>query len=338
WHLEVGPCQPEPHRHLLPAPRRAGEAGRGRSGLGCPAGLPTASSACWRPTPPTAGPRARWPDPRRPTGPSPPPSGRPRARRSAAGCAGSAPSRSPGTPARRPAPRSCATARAAASARTAPAKCSRTPGACGGSPTTGPSAKAAWPTCCCSSARWTSGGPGGAPGSATGAGRTRTCGPRPPEPAPRLRASGTTSREEGNEMSGSGLRARLGSGSFTVTAEIGPPRGADPGALLRKAEQLRGWVDAVNITDNAGANVRMGSWAGSLLAAQAGMEPVMQVTCRDRNRLALQSDLLAAWAMGIPNVLLMTGDHPRFGDHPGAEPVFDLDSVQLLWAARTMRE
>ena len=139
-------------------------------------------------------------------------------------------------------------------------------------------------------------------------------------------------------MSGSGLRARLGSGSFTVTAEIGPPRGADPGALLRKAEQLRGWVDAVNITDNAGANVRMASWAGSLLAAQAGIEPVMQVTCRDRNRLALQSDLLAAWAMGIPNVLLMTGDHPRFGDHPGAEPVFDLDSVQLLWAARTMRE
>jgi methylenetetrahydrofolate reductase (NADPH) len=139
-------------------------------------------------------------------------------------------------------------------------------------------------------------------------------------------------------ITGAGLRARLASGAFAVTAEISPPRGADPGALLRKAEPLRGWVDAVNVTDNAGAHVRMASWAGSLLAAQAGIEPVMQLTCRDRNRLALQSDLLAAWAVGIPNVLLMTGDHPKFGDDPGAAPVFDLDSVQLLWAARTMRE
>ena len=135
-----------------------------------------------------------------------------------------------------------------------------------------------------------------------------------------------------------GLRARLDAGSFAVTAEVGPPRGADPGALLRKLAPLRGWVDAVNITDNAAAHVRMASWAGSLLAAQAGIEPVMQLTCRDRNRLALQSDLLAAAAMGIPNVLLMTGDHPKFGDHPDGKPVFDLDSVQLLWAARTMRD
>jgi len=134
------------------------------------------------------------------------------------------------------------------------------------------------------------------------------------------------------------LRARLGSGAFAVTAEIVPPRGADPAAVLRKAEPLRGWVDAVNVTDNAGAHVRMASWAGCLLVAQAGIEPVMQLTCRDRNRLALQSDLLAAEAVGIPNVLLMTGDHPKFGDDPGAAPVFDLDSVQLLWAARTMRE
>ena len=145
-------------------------------------------------------------------------------------------------------------------------------------------------------------------------------------------------RDEGQDMSGTGLRARLDAGGFAVTAELGPPRGADPGALLRKLAPLRGWVDAVNITDNAGAQVRMASWAGSLLAAQAGIEPVMQLTCRDRNRLALQSDLLAAAAMGIPNVLLMTGDHPRFGDHPDGKPVFDLDSVQLLWAARTMRD
>jgi methylenetetrahydrofolate reductase (NADPH) len=134
------------------------------------------------------------------------------------------------------------------------------------------------------------------------------------------------------------LRARLASGAFAVTAEIGPPRGADPGALRRKVAPLAGWVDAVNITDNAGAHVRMASWAGSLVVAQAGVEPVMQLTCRDRNRLALQSDLLAASAVGIPNVLLMTGDHPKFGDHPDARPVFDLDSVQLLWAARMMRD
>ena len=137
---------------------------------------------------------------------------------------------------------------------------------------------------------------------------------------------------------GGRLRARLASGQFAVTAEIGPPRGADPAAIRRKAEPLRGWVDAVNITDNAGAHVRMASWAGCLLAAEAGIEPVMQVTCRDRNRLALQSDLLAAGAMGIPNVLLMTGDHPRFGDHPDATPVFDLDGMQLVEAARGMRD
>jgi methylenetetrahydrofolate reductase (NADPH) len=134
------------------------------------------------------------------------------------------------------------------------------------------------------------------------------------------------------------LRAALEAGRFVVTAEIGPPRGADPYAILRKAEMLRGWVDAANITDNQGASVRMSSLAGSVLAQQAGVEAVLQLTCRDRNRLALQSDLLAAGALGIPNVLLLTGDHPCFGDHPDAKPVFDLDSVQLTWAARTLRD
>jgi methylenetetrahydrofolate reductase (NADPH) len=134
------------------------------------------------------------------------------------------------------------------------------------------------------------------------------------------------------------LRRRLESGSLAVTAEIGPPRGANTDAVTTAAAQLRDWVDAVNITDNQGAVARMSSWAGSLLALAAGVEPVMQVTCRDRNRIALQSDLMSAAALGIPNVLLMTGDHPRFGDHPGAKPVFDLDSVQLLWTARTMRD
>ncbi|WP_326640885.1 methylenetetrahydrofolate reductase [Nonomuraea fuscirosea] len=136
----------------------------------------------------------------------------------------------------------------------------------------------------------------------------------------------------------SGLRAAFESGRFAVTAEIGPPRGADAEAVTRKADLLRGWVDAANITDNQGANVRMSSLAGSLLAQRAGVEPVMQLTCRDRNRMALQSDLLAAGALGIPNLLLLTGDHPRFGDHPEAKPVFDLDGLQLVWAARTLRD
>jgi methylenetetrahydrofolate reductase (NADPH) len=131
---------------------------------------------------------------------------------------------------------------------------------------------------------------------------------------------------------GPALRRRLESGELAVTAEIGPPRGADPDAIRRKAAPLRGWVDAVNITDNQSAFVRMSNWAGSLLALAAGVEPVMQFTCRDRNRIALQSDLLSAAALG------MTGDHPRFGDHPDAKPVFDIDSVQLLWTARTMRD
>lgn len=136
----------------------------------------------------------------------------------------------------------------------------------------------------------------------------------------------------------SGLRAAFDAGRFAVTAEIGPPRGADAEAITRKADHLRGWVDAANITDNQGANVRMSSLAGSVLAQRAGVEPVMQLTCRDRNRMALQSDLLAAGALGIPNVLLLTGDHPRFGDHPEAKPVFDLDGVQLVWTARTLRD
>src|SRR5262249_1267003 len=98
------------------------------------------------------------------------------------------------------------------------------------------------------------------------------------------------------------------------------------------------FIDAANVTDSQSAVVRMPSWAGSLIAMQEGVEPVMQLQCRDRNRIALQSDLLGAAALGIPNVLLLTGDHPRFGDHPDAKPVFDLDSIQLVWTARTMRE
>jgi methylenetetrahydrofolate reductase (NADPH) len=134
------------------------------------------------------------------------------------------------------------------------------------------------------------------------------------------------------------LRAALAERRFAVTAEIGPPRGANAEAIREAARVLRDWVDAANVTDNQGAMVRMSSWAGSIIAMQEGVEPVMQLVCRDRNRMALQSDLIGAAALEIPNVLLLTGDHPRFGDHPDARPVFDLDSVQLVWMARKMRD
>jgi methylenetetrahydrofolate reductase (NADPH) len=125
------------------------------------------------------------------------------------------------------------------------------------------------------------------------------------------------------------FQSALSSGAFTVTAEIGPPRGADAEVIRRKVQPLRDWVAAVNITDNQSAVVRLASWAGSLLTLAIGVAPIMQLTCRDRNRIALQSELLSAAAMGMPNILIMTGDHPRFGDHADAQPVFDLDSVQL---------
>ncbi|AEA27479.1 methylenetetrahydrofolate reductase [Pseudonocardia dioxanivorans CB1190] len=134
------------------------------------------------------------------------------------------------------------------------------------------------------------------------------------------------------------LADALRSGRFAVTAEVAPPRGADLGPVRRAADHLRGWVDAVNVTDNAGANVRVSSLAGSLALLEAGVEPVMQMTCRDRNRIALQSDLLAASALGVPNLVLMTGDRPEQGDHPDAAAVFDLDSGGLMAAARSLRD
>ncbi|MGH3302957.1 MAG: methylenetetrahydrofolate reductase [Streptosporangiaceae bacterium] len=134
------------------------------------------------------------------------------------------------------------------------------------------------------------------------------------------------------------FRQRLAAGKFAVTAEIGPPRGADTAPVARKAAMLRGWVDAVNITDNQGATVKLSSLAGSVAAHRAGLEPIMQLTCRDRNRIALQSELLSASALGVPNVLIMTGDHPRNGDHPEATAVFDLDSTKLLAVATAMRD
>jgi len=134
------------------------------------------------------------------------------------------------------------------------------------------------------------------------------------------------------------LESALVNRRFAVTTEIGPPRGADADAIRRKARALREWVDAANITDNQGATVRMASWGASIIALEEGLEPVMQVQCRDRNRLALQSDLIAAAAVGIPNIVLMTGDQPKVGDHPDAPGVFDLDSMKLLSTARMMRD
>jgi methylenetetrahydrofolate reductase (NADPH) len=134
------------------------------------------------------------------------------------------------------------------------------------------------------------------------------------------------------------FRHRLAAREFVITAEIGPPRGADTTPIAEKAATLLGWVDAVNITDNQGATVRLSSLGGSIAALRAGIEPIMQLTCRDRNRIALQSELLSASALGVPNVLIMTGDHPRNGDHPDATAVFDLDSTRLLSVATAMRD
>ncbi len=118
-----------------------------------------------------------------------------------------------------------------------------------------------------------------------------------------------------------------------VTSEIGPPKGIETGVLLEDAELIRSRVDAINVTDLQSSVMRLGSLAVCSLLKQKGFEPIFQLTCRDRNRLALQSDILSAAALGIENLLLLTGDHTTMGDHPDAKPVFDLDSVQLLQVA-----
>jgi 5,10-methylenetetrahydrofolate reductase len=134
------------------------------------------------------------------------------------------------------------------------------------------------------------------------------------------------------------LERVLKAGHFAVTAELGPPRSADPEVIRRKAGILRGYVDAANLTDGQGAVVRMGPLASSYLTLQCGVEPVMQMGCRDRNRIAQQADVLGAAALGIRNILCITGDHPRFGTHPHAKPVFDMDSIHLVRVIRNMRD
>jgi methylenetetrahydrofolate reductase (NADPH) len=125
------------------------------------------------------------------------------------------------------------------------------------------------------------------------------------------------------------LSEQLGNGQFVVTAEIAPPKGTDLSEALAAVEKLTG-ITAVNVTDNQGANMRLSSLALAARLQQQGTETVLQLTCRDRNRMALQSDLLGAASFGIENLLLLSGDHSKFGDHPDSRPVFDLDSVQLL--------
>ncbi|MBI5598927.1 MAG: methylenetetrahydrofolate reductase [Deltaproteobacteria bacterium] len=128
----------------------------------------------------------------------------------------------------------------------------------------------------------------------------------------------------------SGLKKALDGGGFVITAEICPPRGSDTAGFLAKARLLKDRIVAANVTDNQRAVMRLSSLACSVLLLREGVEPVFQMTCRDRNRLAVQSDLLGAWVLGIRNILALTGDHVSFGDHREAKAVYDLDSVQLV--------
>jgi len=134
------------------------------------------------------------------------------------------------------------------------------------------------------------------------------------------------------------LKSALESGKFTITAEVGPLKGTDTTEIHEVAEVLKNKVDAVNVTDQQSAVMRLGSLAVCYLLKEEGLDPVLQMTCRDRNRIALQSDLLSAAALGIKNMLALTGDLPSLGDHPQAKPVYDLDSIQLLWAVKRLNE
>ena len=119
-------------------------------------------------------------------------------------------------------------------------------------------------------------------------------------------------------------------GQFVVTAEVGPPKGIDATHVVEEAKEYLSGITAVNVTDNQSSVMRMGSLPACVMLKNAGLTPILQLTCRDRNRIALQSELLGAAALGIDNILCLTGDHTKMGDHPGAKPVFDLDSVSLL--------
>jgi len=144
--------------------------------------------------------------------------------------------------------------------------------------------------------------------------------------------------DQASLKAGSRLEKVLASGGFAVTAELGPPKSVDVAVIAVKARHLAGAVDAANITDNQTAIVRMSSIAAGLLALKEGIEPVIQITCRDRNRIAIQSDVLGAYALGLRNILCLTGDHQKFGNHPTSKNVYDMDSIQLIDMLRRMRD
>jgi len=135
-----------------------------------------------------------------------------------------------------------------------------------------------------------------------------------------------------------GLERVLRAGHFALTAEVTPPLSSNPAKLLEKALPLKGFADAVNVTDGASARAHMSSVASAAILVQNGIEPILQVTCRDRNRIAIQSDLLGAAALGVRNVLVLTGDDPKAGDQPETKAVFDLDSKAVIATAKAMRD
>jgi 5,10-methylenetetrahydrofolate reductase len=147
-----------------------------------------------------------------------------------------------------------------------------------------------------------------------------------------------TEQHTNGHKSGSNLERILREGHFAVTGELGPPQSADGAVIREKAELLKSYCDAANITDNQTAIVRMSSIGAGAIVIQEGLEPIIQMTCRDRNRLAIQSDLMGAYALGMRNVLCLTGDHQSFGNHPTAKNVHDLDSVQLTQMVVKMRD
>ncbi len=138
--------------------------------------------------------------------------------------------------------------------------------------------------------------------------------------------------------SGTNLEKVLENRRFAVTAEVGPPKGAGTSGILKKGEKLKNYTDAVNVTDNQTAIVRMCSMAGCTLLKQVGVDPVLQMVVRDRNRIALQSDILGSVALGIGNILCLSGDYQGFGNHPTAKGVYDLDSTQLISTLKRMRD
>jgi methylenetetrahydrofolate reductase (NADPH) len=148
----------------------------------------------------------------------------------------------------------------------------------------------------------------------------------------------TETNEPNGMIAGSNLEKVLRAGHFAVTGELGPPTSANREVIEEKAQYLKGNVDSVNITDNQTAVVRMSSISVAVMLMELGIEPNIQMTARDRNRIAIQSDLLGAWALGVKNLLCLTGDHQTFGNHPMARNVFDMDSISMLMMVRDMRE